>query len=154
MNFKNVLKPLAKGKEREIYDTSGLAKKIHYDMKILDIEKKYFTTSDYNLRKYDSTIFCWSKLLWELWIANFLISPPIHNTFTFSAGLTDTVVEWQSQGMWTEKSKPSSTANHGVSPKLRWINNSRIRVEFKQSCLKQGKVTFTPTNAVNLSNVY
>ena len=49
MNFKNVLKPLAKGKEREIYDTSGLAKKIHYDMKILDIEKKYFTTLDYNL---------------------------------------------------------------------------------------------------------
>ena len=103
MNFKNVLKPLAKGKEREIYDTSGLAKKIHYDMKILDIEKKYFTTLDYNLRKYDSTIFCWSKLLWELWIANFLISPPIHNTFTFPAGLTDTVVEWQSQGCELKK---------------------------------------------------
>ena len=30
------------------------------------------------------------------------------------------------------------------------MNNSRIRLEFKGSCLKQDKVTFTPNNIVSL----
>ena len=34
------------------------------------------------------------------------------------------------------------------------MNNPRIRKEFKGSCLKQGKVTFTPRNVVNLFIVY
>ena len=34
------------------------------------------------------------------------------------------------------------------------MNNSRIRIEFKGSCLKQDKITFTPYNVVNLFIVY
>ena len=34
------------------------------------------------------------------------------------------------------------------------MNNSRIRVEFKKSCLKKDKVTFTPRNVVELFIVY
>ena len=34
------------------------------------------------------------------------------------------------------------------------MNNSRTRVEFKGSCLKQNKITFTPRNVVNLFIVY
>ena len=33
-------------------------------------------------------------------------------------------------------------------PKMKWYN-SRINVEFKGSCLKQDKITFTPRNVVN-----
>ena len=33
------------------------------------------------------------------------------------------------------------------------MNNSRIRVEFKGTCLNEDKVTFTPNNAVNLDDV-
>ena len=48
------------------------------------------------------------------------------------------------------KIKPPITANDSASPKLRWMNNSRIRVEFKGSCLKQDKVTFSQKNVVHL----
>ena len=43
--------------------------------------------------------------------------------------------------MPNESINPPYTANHGLSPKLLWMNNSRIRLEFKGSCLKQDKVT-------------
>ena len=33
--------------------------------------------------------------------------------------------------------KIEPTLNHGLSPKLVWINNLRIRLRFKQSYLKQ-----------------
>ena len=34
------------------------------------------------------------------------------------------------------------------------MNNSKIRVKFKRSCLKQGKVIFTSRNIVNLFIAY
>ena len=36
---------------------------------------------------------------------------------------------------------------------MKWYN-SRINVEFKGSCLKQDKITFTPRNVVNAFIVY
>ena len=53
-----------------------------------------------------------------------------------------------------KKNKPTITANHSLSRKLTWMNNSRIRVEFKGSCLKLGRVTFTTRNLLNLFGVY
>ena len=56
--------------------------------------------------------------------------------------------------MSNEKIKTHITGNHSLSPKLTWINNSKIRVRFKGSCLKQDKIIFTPRNVVNLFIVY
>ena len=56
--------------------------------------------------------------------------------------------------MSNEKIKPLITTNQSLSPKLRWMNNSRIRIEFKGSCVKQNKMTFTQRNVVSLFNVY
>ena len=53
---------------------------------------------------------------------------------------------------WTIK--PLITTNHNFPPKLRWMNNSRIRIEFKGSCIKQNKMTFILRNTVNLFIVY
>ena len=61
-----------------------------------------------------------------------------------SAVLADTIVEWKSRGLSNEKIRPPINANHSISPKQRWMNNSIIRVDFKRSCLKQDKTTFTP----------
>ena len=52
------------------------------------------------------------------------------------------------------KIKPPYTANKSPSPKLVWMNNSRIKLEFKGSCLKQDKASFTPKNVVNLYIAY
>ena len=53
--------------------------------------------------------------------------------------LTETIVAWQSKGLPNEKMKPSTASNNSLSQKLKW-HNSKIRVEFKGSCLKQDKV--------------
>ena len=45
----------------------------------------------------------------------------------------------------------NAIANKNVSPKLIWINNSRLRLEFKGGCLKQeDKAAFIPNNIINL----
>ena len=41
-------------------------------------------------------------------------------------------------------------ANKTLSPKLIWMSNSKIRLRFKGSCLKQDKASFTSNNVVNL----
>ena len=56
--------------------------------------------------------------------------------------------------MSNEKIKPPYAANKSFSPKLVWVNNSKIRLRFTGSCLKQDKATFIPNNAVNLYIVY
>ena len=53
-----------------------------------------------------------------------------------------------------KKIEPPFTANKSLSPKLVWMNNSRIRLIFTGSCLRQEFVTFPSNNVVNLFNVY
>ena len=52
-----------------------------------------------------------------------------------------------------EKIMPPYTTSKSFSPKLVWYN-SRIKLKFKGSCLKQDKVTFTPKKLVNLFIAY
>ena len=68
------------------------------------------------------------------------------------AGLPDTIVEWESKGVSNEKIKPPITANHSLSLKLTWINNSKIRVIFTGSCLKQDRV-IVDYNVIDNSNI-
>ena len=56
--------------------------------------------------------------------------------------------------MPNEKLTPPFTSNKSFSPKPVWINNSRIKLELKGSCLKQGKEPFTSNNGVNLYIIY
>ena len=51
------------------------------------------------------------------------------------SGLPDPITEWQSKSLPNYKIKPPFTVNHGLLPKLIRMNNSRIKVEFKGSCL-------------------
>ena len=66
----------------------------------------------------------------------------IFNIFAMPTGVTNTIIAWESKGLSNEKFESLITANNSLSPKLRWINNSRIRAEFKGSYLKQDNVTF------------
>ena len=54
-----------------------------------------------------------------------------------STDVMQSVVDQESKGLPNEKVKPSRTANSNLSPKLRWMNYSILRVEFKGNCLKQ-----------------
>ena len=57
--------------------------------------------------------------------------------------------------MSNEKFTCAYVANVTVSPKLIWMNNTRIRLKFKGSCLKQeDSAPFTENNIANLFVVY
>ena len=73
---------------------------------------------------------------------------------TFS-DLIYTISEWESKGRSTEKFMCTYMTNVGVCPRLILMNDSRIRLKLKRSCLKQAhKAPFTPKNVVNLIIAY
>ena len=65
-------------------------------------------------------------------------------------GNTKTIVAWKSKELSEESIKAPITPVNNVAPKLKWIHDSKIAVEFKGSCLKQDKATFTKRNVVDL----
>ena len=69
------------------------------------------------------------------------------------SSFTEIIIVWQSKQLSKEKIRPSTTANNNIYPKMN-LHNSKMRVEFKGSCLKQDKETFTPRNVVNSFIVY
>ena len=95
------------------------------------------------LQTFDSSLFIGQSYFGNDGSQNFLIIQQISKSLTKFAGIPDTSTEWKSKGLPNEKIKSLFTANHSLPPKLIWINNSRIRVEFKVSCLKQDKYNFS-----------
>ena len=75
---------------------------------------------------------------------------PIFNSFKIAAGITGAIVKSEYKELSNEKTKPVVTETKSLSPKLKWMHNSKAKVKFKGSCLKQGKVTFILRNVVSL----
>ena len=82
-----------------------------------------------------------------------MILQPLYKAITTFSGLPYTISEWEYKKLSNEKFTPPYTANKCLSQKVIW-NNSRIRLKFERSCLKQeDKAPFT-TNRLNLFIVY
>ena len=84
----------------------------------------------------------------------FLIFQPTIKTSTILPGFMNKISEWKSKGLSNEKIKPPVTVDKSLSPKLPWINESRIRLRFTGSSLRQEFPTFTSRNVVNLFILY
>ena len=82
-----------------------------------------------------------------------MFQPNYETTLTFCS-LPDTISERESKGLSNETFMPTFTTNKSFSPKLVWMNNFRIKLDFKRNCLKQDKASFTPNNLVNLYIAY
>ena len=67
--------------------------------------------------------------------------------------VTDYVLSWQSKGLSNERIKPRTTSDNSLNPRLSY-NNTKIKVQFTGSCLKQPKFTFTHKKVVNIFYVY
>ena len=52
-------------------------------------------------------------------LQNFLIFQPTYKAFKTPAGLTDTIVEWESKWLSNEKIKPLTRVNHSLPPEPR-----------------------------------
>ena len=68
-------------------------------------------------------------------------------------GVIDRVLSWQSKGISNESIKPPTTSNNSLNPRLSY-NDTKIKVQFTGSCLKQPNFTFTHKKVVNIYIVY
>ena len=68
-------------------------------------------------------------------------------------GAINRVLSWQSKGLSNESIKPPTTSNYGLNPRLSYYD-TKIRVQFTRSCLKQPNFTFTHKKVVNIYIVY
>ena len=49
------------------------------------------------------------------------------------SGLPNAIAKWESKALSNKKINPPFTVSHSFSPKLVWINNSRIRLKCKEA---------------------
>ena len=85
---------------------------------------------------------------------NYLVFLPKGKYFELNSvvRVIDCVLSWQSKGISDESIKPPTTSNNSLSPRLSY-NDTKIKVQFTGSCLKQPKFTFTQ-KVVNIYIVY
>ena len=93
------------------------------------------------LQTFDSCLFIGQSYFINDGSQNILTFQPIFNTFAMLASHTETTVSWYPKGLSNEITKPPTTGNNGLSPKLKW-HKSRRKFEFKCSCLKQNNFYF------------
>ena len=105
-----------------------------------------------NLQTFDSSLLISRNYFNNDGAQLFLILQRICKTIRIFCGLSDTISEWKSKGLSNEKTELPFTAIK-LSPKLVWINSSRIRLRFTGS-LRQESATFTQNNVANLFIVY
>ena len=63
------------------------------------------------------------------------------------------MLSWQSKGISNESIKPPTTSSNSLNPILSY-NDTKIKVHFTGSCLKQPKFMFTHKKVVNIYIVY
>ena len=86
---------------------------------------------------------------------NYLVFLPMGKYFKLNSvvGVIDRVLSCQSKGISNESIKPPTTSNNSLNPILCY-NDTKIKVQFTGSCLKQPKCTFTHKKVVNIYIVY
>ena len=91
--------------------------------------------------------FYWPSYFNNDGLQNYLKFQPTYKTITTFSGI---ISEWESKGLSNEKFTPSFRSNKSISPKLIWMNNFRLRLEFEGRCLNEDKARFTLNYVVNL----
>ena len=89
---------------------------------------------------------------------NWLVFQLIERYFKKIAGASNGryvyyVYYWQSEGLSDETINSIKTSNHSISPNLDYYDTKR-RVEFNGSCLKQDKIAFNYGKVVSIYIVY
>ena len=83
---------------------------------------------------------------------NYLVFQPINKYFKVITN-TDYISSWKSKGLSAESIKPPATSDNSLTPALNYYDSKR-RVKFTRSCLKQPKTSYTHGKVVNIYIVY
>ena len=86
---------------------------------------------------------------------NYLVFLPLRKYFKLNsvAGTADYVLSWQSKGLSNERIKPPTTTNNSLTPELNYYD-TKTKIKFTRSCLKQSSHIFTHKKVVNIYIVY
>ena len=76
-----------------------------------------------------------------------------HFKRTSAVGTGNYICFWKSKGLSDENITAPTTTDYSLNPQLHYLGN-KTRVEFKGSCLKQGKITYTHGKITNIYIVY
>ena len=83
---------------------------------------------------------------------NYLVFQPLNKYFKLIAN-TDYVSSLESKGLSAETIKPPSTSDNRLTPGVSCYD-TKTRVKFTGSCLKQPKISYTHGTIVNIYIVY
>ena len=83
---------------------------------------------------------------------NCFVHQPVYRCFK-KIGNNKRISAWKPKGLSDESIKPHATSNNSYSPTLHYIN-TKIRVKFDGSCIKQDKLAFNYKTVVNIYIVY
>ena len=106
------------------------------------------------LKAFDSSYFI-SKSHFGIITQNYLVFQPIIRYFKVNMIITvaDYVLSWKSKGLSAESIKPPATSDNSLTPELSYYD-TKTRVKFTESCLKQPKISYTHGKVVNIYIVY
>ena len=137
--------------ENKIPDINSLVKKSDYNIEITGIKLNIN-----KLQAYDLTYFKGKQYFDEgSGKKNYLVFLPMGKYFKLNSvvGVIDRVLSRRSKGISNESIKPPTTSDNSLNPRLSY-NDTKIKVKFTGSCLKQLKFTFTHKKVVNIYIVY
>ena len=104
------------------------------------------------LKTFNSSYFKGKNHFQEDSTQNYFVFQPMYKYFK-TINSVDNISEWKSKGLSNESVKTPSTSNNSLNPILDNVN-TKIRVKFSGSCLKQDKVTYNPRIIINIYTVY
>ena len=100
------------------------------------------------LKTFDSSYFIDKSHFEEDDTQNYLVFQPIKKYFKVIAN-TDYVSSWKSKGLSAETFKPPSTSDNSLTPSLSYYD-TKTRVKFTGSCLKQSTISYNHRPIVNI----
>ena len=140
---------------------ANLITKTDFYIKLLSLNRKVtqnktkqlFVESELNkLKTFDMSYVIGKSHFEEDGIQNYLVFQPINKYFKVVTN-ADYVSSWESKGLSAESIKPPITFDNSLTPALSYYD-TKTRVKFTGSCLKQSKVLYTRGKVANIYIVY
>ena len=104
------------------------------------------------LKTFDSSYFIGNSHFEGDGTQNYLVFQPMNKYFKVITN-TDNVSSCKSKGVYAETIKPTTTSDNSLTPSLRYYN-TKTRVKFTGSYLKQPKASFHHKTIVNICIIY
>ena len=104
-----------------------------------------------NLKRFDSSYFRGENYFEEGGAQNYLVFQPMYRYLkrVIGVGISNYIYFWKSKGLSDENITASTTSDYKLDPQLNYFG-TKTRVEFRGSCVKQDKITYTHGKIVNI----